>query len=469
VETASVVRPSRDGLRFYVLVAWAAATPALASAQAVEERHFLDMAEAADRSSARSDGDAQGSLGTARMRSANRVASEILRRRMAMSRSDDLELLDRARRAEVIVVRGDYDRIQDVLAALEIEHVVIPPRLLSTLTLMSTQILALNCPGRASDEAVRRISRFAGSGGYLIATDWALRTVARAFPETIRRGGRDTGNDVVSVTPIADHAFLEHVHATDDELEWWLEASSHPVRVLDPRRVEVLIASDEMEDKYGEEAIAVTFAAGDGRVLHTTSHFYLQQTRARTERQRARASEFARDLGLGEDDLDALRRDGLDDVRVGEVAGAFAMQQMITNVIVEKRRANDALLSTFRLRAARADVLRASPAADAESLGEVQEGFLLRELERDGSWVRVRDLFAREGWLDEAALVFPPEPIVEPAAALAPEAPAQSPIETPIEVTVLADPGVRSGCDTSGTTDLSLVLIALAGVFRRRR
>jgi hypothetical protein len=456
-------------MRLIVFVAVWAAAPALVSAQAVEERHFLDLAGSAEPTRrAVSDGNADGSLGTQQMRSANRVASQLLRRRMGATRADDLELLDRARRAEVIVVRGDYDRIQDVLTALGVEHVVIPPRLLSTLTLMSTQILALNCPGHTSGEGVKRIARFVDSGGYLITTDWALRTVARAFPETIARGGRDTGNDVVTVTPISDHAFLEHVHATDDELEWWLEASSHAVRVIDPRRVEVLIASDEMGRKYGEDAIAVTFGAGDGRVLHTTSHFFLQQTRARTERQRASATEFARDLGLDEQALTELRAGGLDDVRVGEVAGAFAMQQMITNVIVEKRRANDPLLATFQLRAARAARMSEHVAADSEPAGEVLEGFLLRELERDGDRVRVRDLFAREGWLDADAIVFPPAPAPapEPAPQPAPRAETADPRDEP-----LADAVAHSSCNASdaGAIPVAAALVLLALVRPRRR
>ncbi|MBW2460567.1 MAG: hypothetical protein JRH11_02890 [Deltaproteobacteria bacterium] len=391
-------------------------------AQAAEEQYFLDQASQAmpARARRRSDGNAAGALGTQEMRTANSVASALVRRRMSRSRPRDLALLDAAREAEVIVVRGEFDRVQDVLTALEMQHVVLPPRLVGRLPLMSTQTVMVNCPGNVGRRGVEKLRRFVETGGFLVTTDWALRLAGRAFPETIRRSGRETGNDVVPVEVVGDdHPFMEHVQATDDTLRWWLESSSYPIRVIDTRRVEVLLSSETMRRRYGQAAIAVTFPAGEGRVLHTTSHFYLQQSRLTSARDRARGSAFARDLGLDDRDMNELRSQGLDDVRVGQVAGAFAMQQLISNVLVTKRRENDLLLGRFQLRATGEGTLRDEPGADDVSDDEavsIKVGFLLRELDRRDGWVRVRDLFGREGWVEASLVHDTAAPVAGPAA-----------------------------------------------------
>jgi hypothetical protein len=376
-------------------------------AQAAEEAYFLDEAEqAAPSRSVATDGDADGRLGSPAMRRANRVASGLLRERMRAERPDDLALLSQAREAEVIVVAGEYDRVQDVLVAIETNHVVIPPNLIERLPLMSTQTVMLNCAGSISPAATAKLRRFVETGGFLVSTDWALLPIARAFPNTITRGGRDTTDDVVPISHTNhQHPFMHHVSSTGDTLRWWLEGSSYPVRVLNRRRVEVLLSSAVMRQRYGEAAIAVTFPHGDGRVLHTTSHFYLQQTHLETAREQASASTLARDLGIGASALAELRRRGLEDARLGEVAGAYAMQQLLTNVIVEKRRRNTGLLSAYRLVANQTATVRAGRTSSSPSLGEVRDGFLLRELERREGQVRVRDLFGREGWLPAVAVV----------------------------------------------------------------
>jgi len=458
-------------------VLWTMA-PALVGAQAAEEQYFLDeanraMPARARRGSSPSDGRAGGQLGTQEMRQANTVASQLVRRRMQSTRPRDLELLENAREAEVIVIRGSYDRVQDVLTALETDHVVLPPRLIAQLPLMSTQTVMVNCPGNMSRAGVEKLRRFVETGGFLVTTDWALRLATRAFPETIRRGGRNTGNDVVPVEVVDhDHPFVDNVQATDDTLRWWLEGASYPIRVLDPRRVEVLLTSDVMGRRYGEAAIAVTFVEGEGRVLHTTSHFYLQQSRLASQRDRARGSAFARDLGLSDGDVDALRQEGLDDVRVGHVAGAFAMQQLISNVVITKRRENDLLLSHFQLRARGEGTLTAEADGTGEPQGEIKSGFLLRELEARDDMVRVRDLFGREGWVAESMIQRPaPPPEPEPEPEVVPELTMLDPAagesrESPSEV-------AHAGCAIarSEATPIlpALVLFSALALWARRR
>lgn len=378
---------------------------ASAHAQAAEEAYFMDEARSfAPSGDVGSDGNAQGQLGSERMRRANRVASALLRHRMASARPSDMELLSQAREAEIIVAAGQYDRVQDVLAALELNHVVIPANLIGRLPLMTTQTLVINCGHQANNQQIApAIQRFVNGGGYLVTTDWALNLVSTAFPGTIQRGGRNTADDVVQVTAQdPDHSLLQHVHSTRDELRWWLENSSYPIQILNRRNVEVLLTSRQMATRYGHAPIVVTFEPGEGRVLHTTSHYFLQQTQLEGQRARSAGSSFARDLGVGRAALDHLRRQGLDEVAVGEVAGAYAMQQLISNLIVEKRRRNEVTLRAFRLQASASATLHARPAANSEVVGEIGRGFLLRELDRRNDRILVRDLFGREGWMAAA-------------------------------------------------------------------
>jgi hypothetical protein len=384
-------------------------SPIAAHAQQAEERAFEDaMRNAAPRAPISTDGDAEGRLGTQRMRRANSVASDILRRRMAQDRPSDLALLDEARDAEVIVVRGTYDRVQDVLRAIGVDHVVLPPRLIARLPLMSTQTVMLNCPGALSAPAIASVRRAVETGGFFVTTDWALSTVARAFPDTIRRTGRNTANDVVEVHihDETEHPFLTHVAATDDRPRWWLEDASYPIGIVSPESVTLLISSERMKRRYGSDAIAVSFGHGEGTVLHTTSHFYLQQARLTSERERARGSRFAEEVGLGDEDVEALRQRGVDDVALGEVLAAYSVQQLLTNVIVEKRRRNVALLARFALRATRAATLYQSADTGSAHVAELREDFLLRPLDaqREGEMIRVRDLFGREGFIERSAV-----------------------------------------------------------------
>jgi len=353
-----------------------------------------------------SDGAASGVLGTGRMRQANSVAAAILERRMEQRRSGELKLVREAGRAEVIVVQGSYDRVQDVLRALKIKHVVVPPHLVAKLPLMSTQTLMINCPGSISGPGVAKVRRFVKTGGYLVTTDWALTLLARAFPGYVTRGGRNTGNDVVKVhVHEHDDPWLKQIKAMKDKPRWWLESSSYPIRILNTQKVKVLISSREMRKKYGHSPIAVSFPFDDGKVLHMTSHFYLQQGKARTAREKAKGTVFAKSAGLNDKQLKELRAKGLDNVRAGDLNSAYSMQQLTTNVLVNRKGYNKELLGKYGKKAKRKIQLRRAPSASPnKSDADVGKDYRLRVMKKDGQKVKVRDLFGNEGWIDQSEL-----------------------------------------------------------------
>lgn len=366
-----------------------------------------------------SDGSAEGKLGDGNMRRANRTAAEILKQQMRDQRPADLKLLAEAGNADVIVVSGAYDRVQDVLRAVGVKHLTVPPSLVKKLDLMPTQTVMLNCPGDIGAAGIAKLRSFVERGGYLVTTDWALTVVQKAFPRTVAHGGTDTGNDVVQVhIHDGDEPLLKHVKISQARPRWWLESSSYPIKVLDPQRVKVLMSSREMKQRYGEGAIAVSFTAGEGKVLHMTSHFFLQQSKLVAAAEKKSGSAFAKSAGLSERAIADLKSKGVDvdKAKVGELNAAYSMQAVSANLLVEKQKQNDELLAK-KYKTVVAEPVRLAPTPtptttppSAPSAGasgrRLDKDYRVEVLDRDtkNKQVKVRDLFGNEGWVGEKAL-----------------------------------------------------------------
>lgn len=357
-----------------------------------------------------SDATVDGALGTSEMRKANRVAAEILQKRMEETRPTDFRLIREAAGADVVVLSGVYDRVQDVLRAAQIKHVVVPPQLLDQMELLSTQTVMLNCPGNVSEAGVKKLRDFVARGGYLVSTDWALRTVEKAFPGTIGHNGRTTPNDVVSVQVHDDHEpLLRHVKVMKDHPRWWLEISSYPIRVKDQKSVRVLMSSQEMAKKYGDGAMVVSFQYQQGKVLHMTSHFFLQQSKLSSDSEKQKGSSFAKGAGLTDKQLGELTQKGvaIDDVKAGELNAAYSMQQVSTNLIAEKQAQNEDMLRKQYSAKVKADDVALGSGDAQKPTGQsprLKKDFRVQVLERKGKQAKVRDLFGHEGWVDAEAL-----------------------------------------------------------------
>lgn len=252
--------------------------------------------------------------------------------------SDDRLLLASMRDSDVVVVQGEYDRVEDVLTLANVPHRVITPQQVGSARLDPGQILIVNCPGNVSEAGVTAVRTFVKRGGTLVTTDWALKHVLEpALPGVVAHNGRSTGDEVVRIEIKAtDHPFLDGLfHAGADPL-WWLEGSSYPIRVLAPERVRVLLTSNELGARYGETPVAVAFTAGDGDVLHMISHYYLQRSELRTERHQAKWTTYAAEVGRAA--VAEAAPAELADLTVGEVEAAHKSLRFMTNVIVEKQR-----------------------------------------------------------------------------------------------------------------------------------
>ena len=340
-------------------------------------------------------------LGDASMAKANSAAAKVVKARMKSERPEDLRWLEKAEAADVVVVSGEYDRVQDVFHVLEIPHTVVTPARLAKMTLNAKQLLIIDCPGYLNAAAIEKVRKFVNAGGFLYTTDWALANVVqKAFPGFVAFNGRPTANDVVEVeVKRTDDKFLNHVQLAKGNPKWWLESSSYPIKVLDKEKVEILISSREMKQRYGESPIAVTFHYGDGQVLHIASHFYLQQNQIRNVAEAKPSKAYvAEDAALGAEVKEELAREkALDGVRAGDLASAYAAQQVTSNMVVERKKDQGRIDGLYDRQMATA---APSPTAPA-SFGA---GAKVKIVEKKGEKLKVRAMDGEEAWISSEQL-----------------------------------------------------------------
>jgi hypothetical protein len=345
---------------------------------------------------------AQGELGDPNMAKANKAAAKVLKRRMAEERPEDYAVLQKVEAAEVVVVAGAYDRVQDVLREVGVPHVVVQPAQLARTQLNAKQLLIVNCAGDMPPDGIEKVRKFVNAGGFLYTTDWALqRVVEKAFPGIIAFNGKETGNDVVEVQVKEGSGgnLLKHLQLSSANPKWWLESSSYPIRILDAQKVEVLIESREMKKKYGAAPIAVLFRYGDGKVLHIASHFYLQQNQVRTAAEAKKGSAYLQeDAALSKKAAEALAQDAdVRDARAGDLQSAYSAQQMTSNLIIERKKDQARIDSLYGNTVA-------APVPAKKGGAGFATGTRIKVLEKKDGKARVRSMEGEEAWVDEAVV-----------------------------------------------------------------
>ncbi|MBI2898858.1 MAG: hypothetical protein HYY17_01600 [Planctomycetes bacterium] len=267
------------------------------------------------------------------MKQAYEAGSKAFREKLAREAPADEALLRQMRESDTIVVRGTYDFAEDVLSAMQVPFVLVEPGLLAQTTLRPEQAVLVNCPGQIERAGLDQLRRFVETGGYLVTTDWALKHVLEsAFPGFVEYNGRPSCDDVVRVE-VVDRGveMLKDLLDSKDDPQWWLEGSSYPIRVLDPGKVEVLIRSKEMEEKYGEAPIAVRFSCGKGSVFHIVSHYYLQRTETRTNRQKGAAKEYLAEKGI------VAAQAAAEGLEAGAVESAYTSTGFLGKILIKRQ------------------------------------------------------------------------------------------------------------------------------------
>ena len=255
-----------------------------------------------------------------------------------------IEVLQRAR---ILVVEGAWDKVQIVLKHLQIPHTLLRAQQLKEAGLNPNQVVLINCEGNLDEDSVARLQWMVNTGGYVMATDWALAKAVRAcFPGYADQfAGANTGNDVVVVEDgLPGHPFTAGVFDNVPALKWWLEIQAFPIKVQYPERVDVLVDSAEMRLRYGSSPMALHFRWGLGRVQHSLSHFYLQEEGMQQARGEAARKVFCADnLGIPLETIRELAAKGafgtsLNEETMKRMAPDYSMFRMIVNVVAEKSR-----------------------------------------------------------------------------------------------------------------------------------
>ncbi|MBS1151462.1 MAG: hypothetical protein H6Q89_3160 [Myxococcaceae bacterium] len=282
--------------------------------------------------------------------------------------------------AAVVVVRGSADHMDQVLARAKISFVAVSADELPSLALNAKQVLMVNCTGDMSAEARERVRRFVSAGGFLYTTDHAVRQLLEPiFPNTIAWTGTSTTERIVPVKVSgteADRGLLNSLGGNAKEL-WQTASGGYPFKVLDPKRVTVLMESPEAAKLFGSGNIAARFRYEDGQVIHVTGHFFSQPGQQ----------------------SDAVARAGQ------------GFETFSANVVQEKKNDGARIDTLYGAGTTRQVQLQAGPsaaAAPAKTMGQgggsVAKGEKLKVLEKSGEFVRVRDQQGNEGYVPADAL-----------------------------------------------------------------
>ncbi|MFQ5921390.1 MAG: hypothetical protein ACE5M4_00960 [Anaerolineales bacterium] len=279
-------------------------------------------------------------MGKQDMTSSYRIAQELFKDRLRKQSPETLELLDDIHAADVIVVRGSYDLIEQVLDSADTPYTLVQPELLGKAKLRPDQVVFINCPGNLNKKSLRKLESFVRKGGFLFTTDWALRhVIEQAFPGFLAYNERRTGDEVVRIEILdQDDTILRSVLDEQDDPQWWLEGSSYPIKVLDPKRVKVLIQSKELKERHGEAPVFVSFEYGEGQVYHMISHFYLQRSETRTARHAAPSTDYLASKGVAAADMGKFKDLGSDEFPTSDIESAYTSYAMIKTVVLKKKK-----------------------------------------------------------------------------------------------------------------------------------
>lgn len=273
------------------------------------------------------------------MNNAYRIAAELLKDRLKDVDPGALSELQDIKKADVIVVKGQYDHIEQVLSLAGTPFTLIMPQHLDDAELRPDQIVFINCPGQIGPKGLRKLTAFVSSGGFLFTTDWALKHVLEpAFPGFVEFNQKTTADEVVRVEILdATDPFLKSLLGPNDDPQWWLEASSYPIRILNEKKVHVLVKSKDIQDKYGESPVFITFDYDEGKIYHMISHFYLQRSETRTKRQKAGGADYLNEKEIPIELRAKYAKMGIDKSTLGDVESAFTSSAMMSKIMFDKK------------------------------------------------------------------------------------------------------------------------------------
>lgn len=225
------------------------------------------------------------------------IYSEVKKRKMeALDKKDIVQAVEK--HGKILAVNGRYEKPKKVIGHMyaSLKKVINEKEVIKE-NLSRYDVILIGCPGNALPHASHpKIRDFVINGGWLMTTDWAIRSIIEnIFPGFIRWNRAKTADAVVACQIIEpNHPFLDGVlseiqqskwqkqsakNTKKNEFRWWLETKSFPIQVMNHQAVRVLISSWELQNKWGESPVLVEFDYGKmgGKVIHMISHTHLQK------------------------------------------------------------------------------------------------------------------------------------------------------------------------------------------------
>jgi len=249
---------------------------------------------------------------------------------MYNSEYENYRLLKSLKKDDIIIIRGKYDRAEEVLDSGGLPFTRTGDKILSSLS--PKQILILNCPGEISRGRKKDLEDFVESGGYLISTDWAIEIVEEAFPGFIKYNDTLTEKDMVKIEiPDPQNEYVKGLFPKEKPV-WWLESKSYPFETINPK-VKILVKSEELYNRYKASPVGVVFDYGKGKVFHFISHFYLQKFKA----SRLSIHTLANKLKITTEN-EILKE--TKDIPFEKALSAYSSARILYNIILDKLKKN---------------------------------------------------------------------------------------------------------------------------------
>ncbi len=285
--------------------------------------------------------------------------------------------MERLRQAEVVVVTGSADHMEQVLRKAQVKFVVVTPDELPQLPLHGQQVLMVNCTGEMSAAARERVRRFVTAGGFLYTTDHAVHhLIEKAFPGTIRWNNKTSSEEIFPMQTAGERGLLKHVAASGHP-RWQLAGGGYLFDVIDKQRVETLMTSSAVGARYGAPILGVRFKAGDGYVIHVTGHFFTQPGQ-----------------------------------RPEVAAAGQAFETFSGNVVNEKREDRGRIDGLYNVAPKVPTVMQAAPTPAAPPVvmpsggapASTSSARKVRVLGKKGDYANIRDAEGNEGWVPADSL-----------------------------------------------------------------
>jgi len=228
--------------------------------------------------------------------------SEVKAKKMAaLGKKDVVKAVEK--HGKILAIRGKYEKPERVIkySYASVKDIIGPSQVPKT-RLSNYDVVLIGCPGSEIPKSgMSKFRDYVMDGGWLLTTDWCLRTIVEnVFPGYIRWAGEKT-NDAVVQCELVDphHPFLDGVlseitsgkyskkgkgYSTEaPTFSWWLEDKSFPITIDRPDAVHVLIKSDEIGLKWRKDPVLVYFDVGKkgGKVIHIISRTHLQKGKSK--------------------------------------------------------------------------------------------------------------------------------------------------------------------------------------------